>query len=81
MAIDSDTLRERLDKATAHLDPPYAVVDLTAFDANAAALAARSSGKPVRAASKSIRSRDLLDRALGQAGWAGVMAFTLAEAN
>ncbi|MEV4768390.1 amino acid deaminase/aldolase [Micromonospora humida] len=81
MAIDSDTLRERLDKATAHLDPPYAVADLTAFDANAAALAARSAGKPVRAASKSIRSRDLLDRALGRAGWAGVMAFTLAEAN
>ncbi|MEV4844248.1 amino acid deaminase/aldolase [Micromonospora matsumotoense] len=81
MAIDSDTLRERLDKATAHLDPPYAVVDLTAYDANAAALAARATGKPVRAASKSIRARDLLTRALGQPGWAGVMAFTLAEAN
>ncbi|WFE63540.1 amino acid deaminase/aldolase [Micromonospora sp. WMMD714] len=81
MAIDCNTLRERLDKATADLDPPYAVVDLTAYDANAAALAARSAGKPVRAASKSIRARDLLARALGQPGWAGVMAFTLAEAN
>lgn len=56
MAIDSNTLRERLDQATADLDPPYAVVDLTAYDANAAALAARSAGKPVRAASKSIRA-------------------------
>ena len=25
MAIESDKLRERLDRATAHLDPPYAV--------------------------------------------------------
>ncbi|MGC5017122.1 amino acid deaminase/aldolase [Micromonospora sp. DT47] len=80
MAIDSDTLRERLDRATAHLDPPYAVVDLTAFDANAAALVDRAAGKPVRAASKSIRARDLIARALGRPGWAGVMAFTLPEA-
>ncbi|SCE65747.1 D-serine deaminase, pyridoxal phosphate-dependent [Micromonospora purpureochromogenes] len=81
MAIDSDTLRERLDSATAHLDPPYAVVDLTAFDANAAALVDRAGGKPVRAASKSIRSRELTTRALGRPGWAGVMAFTLSEAT
>ncbi|MGK5441776.1 alanine racemase [Micromonospora sp. URMC 105] len=80
MAIDSDTLRERLESATAHLDPPYAVVDLTAFDANAAALADRARGKPLRAASKSIRCRELTGRVLGRPGWAGVMAFTLSEA-
>jgi D-serine deaminase-like pyridoxal phosphate-dependent protein len=80
VAIDSDTLRERLDSATAHLDPPYAVVDLTAFDANAAALADRAGGKPVRAASKSIRARELTTRVLGRPGWSGVMAFTLSEA-
>ncbi|SCG63615.1 alanine racemase [Micromonospora coxensis] len=80
MATDSDTLRERLDRATAHLDPPYAVVDLAAFDANAAALAARSGGKPVRVASKSVRARTLITRALDRPGWAGVMAFTLPEA-
>ncbi|MEV4493281.1 alanine racemase [Micromonospora coxensis] len=80
MATDSDTLRERLDRATAHLDPPYAVVDLTAFDTNAAALAGRSGGKPVRVASKSVRSRALITRALDRPGWAGVMAFTLPEA-
>ncbi|MFC3503877.1 alanine racemase [Micromonospora krabiensis] len=80
MATESDKLRERLDRATAHLDPPYAVVDLTAFDANAAALAERAAGKPLRLASKSVRSRELISRALGRPGWHGVMAFTLPEA-
>ncbi|MBQ0979094.1 MULTISPECIES: amino acid deaminase/aldolase [Micromonospora] len=80
MAIESDKLRERLDRATAHLDPPYAVVDLTAFDANSAALADRAAGKPVRLASKSVRSRELINRALARPGWRGVMAFTLPEA-
>ena len=80
MATDSDKLRDRLDRATAHLDPPYAVVDLAAFDGNAAALVERAGGKPVRIASKSVRSRDLLTRALRRPGWRGVMAFTLPEA-
>ncbi|GGM33104.1 alanine racemase [Micromonospora sonchi] len=80
MATDSENLRHRLDRATAHLDPPYAVVDLTAFDANAAALAHRAGGKPLRIASKSLRSRDLITRALARPGWHGVMAFTLPEA-
>ncbi|KAB1161003.1 amino acid deaminase/aldolase [Micromonospora sp. AMSO12t] len=80
MAIESDKLRDRLDRATAHLDPPYAVVDLAAFDDNAAALAERADGKPVRIASKSVRARDLIGRALGRPGWRGVMAFTLPEA-
>ncbi|MFC0507623.1 amino acid deaminase/aldolase [Micromonospora costi] len=80
MATERDKLRERLDRATAHLDPPYAVVDLTAFDANATALAGLAGGKPVRLASKSVRSRELISRALRRSGWAGVMAFTLPEA-
>ncbi|MFF0879295.1 amino acid deaminase/aldolase [Micromonospora aurantiaca (nom. illeg.)] len=80
MAIDRDKLRDRLDRATAHLDPPYAVVDLTAFDANAEALVGRSGGKPLRVASKSVRVRELLTRALKRPGWHGVMAFTLPEA-
>ncbi|MEU1685271.1 amino acid deaminase/aldolase [Micromonospora sp. NPDC005707] len=80
MAIDRDKLRDRLDRATAHLDPPYAVVDLSAFDANADALVDRAAGKPVRIASKSVRVRELLTRALARPGWHGVMAFTLPEA-
>lgn len=66
---------------TAALDPPFAVVDLAAFDANADALVARAAGKPLRVASKSVRCRELLTRALARPGWAGVLAFTLAEAN
>ncbi|GAA2712736.1 MULTISPECIES: alanine racemase [Streptomyces] len=72
--------RARLDKATAHLDAPLAVVDLRAFDANAADLVRRAGGKPVRVASKSVRCRALLERVLACEGFAGVMAYTLAEA-
>jgi D-serine deaminase-like pyridoxal phosphate-dependent protein len=81
LPADRDTLRARLDRATAHLDPPFAVVDLTAFDANAAALTERAAGKPVRVASKSVRCRELLTRTLARPGWHGVMAYTLREAN
>ncbi|MFI6763342.1 amino acid deaminase/aldolase [Micromonospora sp. NPDC050417] len=79
--IDRDALRDRLDRATAHLDPPFAAIDLTAFDANADALSTRAAGKPVRVASKSVRCRDLLTRALARPGWQGVMAYTVREAN
>ncbi|AEW97561.1 MULTISPECIES: amino acid deaminase/aldolase [Streptomycetaceae] len=71
--------RARYDRATAHLDAPLAVVDLAAFDANAADLVRRAGGKPVRVASKSVRCRALLERVLERDGFAGVMAFTLAE--
>ena len=70
---------ERLDAATAGLDPPFAVVDLDAFDANAADLLRRAGGVPIRLASKSVRVRSLLDRAL-EAGLRGILAFTLPEA-
>jgi len=73
-------LQGRLERATAHLETPLAVVDLTAFDANAAALSARSSGKPIRVATKSVRCRGLLERVLKRPGWRGVMAYTLPEA-
>ncbi|MDF3288985.1 amino acid deaminase/aldolase [Streptomyces silvisoli] len=72
--------RARYDRATAHLDAPLAVVDLAAFDANADDLVRRAGGKPVRVASKSVRCRALLERVLERDGFAGVMAFTLAEA-
>jgi D-serine deaminase-like pyridoxal phosphate-dependent protein len=78
--VERSTLRQRLDRATAHLETPLAVVDLAAFDANAAALSARSGGKPIRVASKSVRCRALLERVLARAGWRGVMAYTLPEA-
>ena len=71
--------RARYDRATAHLDAPLAIVDLDAFDANAADLVRRANGKPVRVASKSVRCRALLERVLRTDGFQGVMSFTLAE--
>jgi D-serine deaminase-like pyridoxal phosphate-dependent protein len=70
----------RLDRATADLDPPFAVVDLDALDANAADLLRRAAGKPIRVASKSVRSRAVLRRVLVRPGFAGVLAYTLREA-
>jgi D-serine deaminase-like pyridoxal phosphate-dependent protein len=74
------TLRDRYDRATAHLDPPFAAVDLDALRANAADLVRRARGKPIRVASKSVRCRPLLEQVLAMDGFAGVMAFTLPEA-
>jgi D-serine deaminase-like pyridoxal phosphate-dependent protein len=71
--------RARLDRTTAHLEPPFAVVDLGAFDANAADMVRRAAGTPIRVASKSVRCRTLIDRALASPGFAGVLAFTLSE--
>ncbi|MET9217332.1 amino acid deaminase/aldolase [Streptomyces sp. NPDC088197] len=71
--------RTRYDRATAHLDAPVAIVDLEAFDANADDLVRRAGGKPIRVASKSVRCRALLERALARDGFAGIMSFTLAE--
>lgn len=71
----------QLSRATEHLEPPFAVVDLDAFDANAAELARRTAGRAtVRLASKSVRSRDLVRRAAGRPGYRGILAFTLPEA-
>jgi D-serine deaminase-like pyridoxal phosphate-dependent protein len=72
-------LQEHLESATADLEPPFAVVDLDAFDANAADLLRRARGKPVRLASKSVRCRALIERALGL-GLRGILSFTLPEA-
>jgi len=78
--VERTALQKRLDRATSGLETPVAVVDLAAFDANAAALSVRSAGKPIRVASKSVRVRALLERVLARPGWSGVMAYTLPEA-
>lgn len=76
----SDLLRPRLDNATADLEPPFAVVDLDAFWANAADMQRRARGKPIRLASKSVRCRALQERTLARPGFQGTLAFTLPEA-
>ena len=69
------------DAATSAVQPPLAVVDLDAFDANADDLVRRASGKPIRVASKSVRCRTLLSRALSRPGFSGVMAYAVPEAR
>jgi D-serine deaminase-like pyridoxal phosphate-dependent protein len=83
----SDAARERLarrlDAAVRRLEDaatPMVVVDLDAFDLNAADLVRRAGGKPVRVASKSLRVPALLQRALAVPGFSGVLAYSLREA-
>lgn len=70
----------RLDSATAHLDAPFAIVDMAAFQANAAAMTRRARGKPIRLASKSVRCRHLIEHVLQLDGFRGILAYTLPEA-
>ena len=71
---------EEFESIFAEVEAPFAFVDLDAMGANAAEMLGRAGGKPIRVASKSIRCRALLERAL-RAGDAfqGVMTFTLPE--
>jgi len=71
---------EALDHATAHLAPPFGVVDHDALMANAADLTRRANGKPIRLASKSVRARQVLREVLAMPGFEGILAFTLPEA-
>jgi D-serine deaminase-like pyridoxal phosphate-dependent protein len=75
-----EALRERYDRATANLDPPLALLDLAAFDRNAADLTRRAANRPIRVASKSLRCRYLIERALARPGYQGVMCYSLPEA-
>jgi D-serine deaminase-like pyridoxal phosphate-dependent protein len=82
--VARNRLWARLSAAVAALDPPpptpLMVVDLDAFDANAADLARRAGGKPIRLASKSVRVPALIERALANPRFHGVLAYTLREA-
>src|ERR1700749_5137450 len=75
----SDMQKRLYDAATAALDPPFAVVDLDAFDANLADLLRRAGGTPLRLAPKWVRARAPAERSLA-GGFRGVLCFTLPEA-
>lgn len=66
--------------AIAGLSGPVATIDVDALRFNALDLVVRSSGVPIRVASKSIRVPDVLDATLALPGYHGVLAFTLPEA-
>lgn len=71
---------ERLSRATTTLPAPLAVVDLAAFDRNADTLVGRAHGKPIRIATKSLRCRTLIERALARDGFDGLMCYSVREA-
>src|SRR6478735_5565012 len=76
----SQPVAARLSAATAGLSAPLAVVDLDAFDANADILVSLAGGLPIRVATKSLRSRPLIERALAHDGFAGLMCYAVREA-
>jgi D-serine deaminase-like pyridoxal phosphate-dependent protein len=76
----SEQAYERLERATAGLQAPFALIDLDAMNANARDLARRADGKPIRLASKSLRCRGLQERVLAGEGFRGTLAYTLPEA-
>ena len=82
--VDRNQLWARLNDAVAKqgvpLPTPVFVVDLDAFDANAADLVRRGGGKTIRVASKSLRVPALISRALAHDGMHGVLGYTLREA-
>jgi D-serine deaminase-like pyridoxal phosphate-dependent protein len=76
----AEDARARYDRLTAGLDPPLAIVDLDAYDRNAAAMTRRAAGRPIRVATKSVRCRFLIERTLAGPGYQGVMCYSLPEA-
>lgn len=80
MAIDYDTWRDVLARSGERL--PVGLVDLDAFDRNAAALEAAAGDMPIRLATKSVRVPHLIRRVLDRgARWRGLMSFCAAEAK
>jgi len=71
---------ERLERATEGIEAPFALVDLDAMWANADDMLRRAAGKPIRVASKSVRSRPVLERILAHdPGYRGLLTYTLPE--
>ena len=70
----------RLERIFEGREAPFALVDLDAMWSNASEMLSRSAGKPIRVASKSVRSRAVLERILARDDrFRGLMTFTLAE--
>ena len=71
---------ERFEAIFSDVQPPFAFVDLDAVWSNAADMLRRARGKPIRIASKSVRSRPVLERLLDlDPGFQGILGFTLPE--
>ncbi|MFT4215500.1 MAG: alanine racemase [Microbacterium sp.] len=78
--LEGDTYWPARTAAVSGLPAPVATIDIDALRHNALDLVVRSSGVPIRVASKSIRVREVLDATLALPGYRGILAFTLDEA-
>ena len=70
---------QRLDAGTAGIDPPFAALSLEGLAHNARTMVARAAGTPLRLATKSVRSREVIEAVLRLRGFRGVLAATLPE--
>lgn len=71
---------ERFEAIFGGRQAPFAFLDLDALWANAADMLRRSRGKPIRIASRAIRSRQVLERLLDlDPGFQGALTFSLPE--
>jgi D-serine deaminase-like pyridoxal phosphate-dependent protein len=71
---------ERFERVFAEVEAPFAFVDLEAMWGNADSMLERAGGKNVRVASKSVRSRALMEAILGRdERFRGLMTYTLPE--
>ena len=79
-AVEPKEAYERYEQAFGELPAPFAFVDLDAVWANAADMLRRAAGKPIRIASKSVRSLPVLQRLLDlDPGFQGLLTYTLPE--
>ncbi|UOQ60406.1 alanine racemase [Leucobacter rhizosphaerae] len=78
--IDAASYWGAFTAATRDRPAPVVALSVEALRRNADDLARRAGGIPIRIASKSVRSRGVLDAVLALPGFRGVLAYTLAEA-
>jgi D-serine deaminase-like pyridoxal phosphate-dependent protein len=79
--VDREALYERYEAIFESNQPPFAFVDLDALRVNAQTMLDQAARKPIRIASKSVRSVPVLRRILDlDPGFRGILAYTLPEA-
>jgi D-serine deaminase-like pyridoxal phosphate-dependent protein len=79
--VDREALHARYEAIFDSTTAPFAFVDLDALRSNARFMLSQAAGKPIRIASKSVRSVGVLRRILElDPGFRGILAYTLPEA-
>lgn len=68
-----------IDAVTRDLPAPVAVLGVDALARNAHDLIRRANGTPIRVATKSVRSREILETILAIDGYRGLMTYSLSE--